>query len=43
MVEGARSANLKVSSGGIARYVMDSLQVEEHFTVDDGIIHKEGE
>lgn len=34
---------MKVSSGEIARYVMDSLQVEEHFTVDDGMIHKEGE
>ena len=42
-VAGLYNDQLELSSGGIARYVMDSLQVEEHFTVDDGMIHKEGE
>ena len=43
MVVGMDNDQLELSSGEIALYVMDSLQVEEHFTVDDGIIHKEGE
>lgn len=43
MVMGLYNDQLELSSGEIARYVMDSLQVEEHFTVDDGMIHKEGE
>lgn len=43
MVVGMDNDQLELSSGEIALYVMDSLQVEEHFTVDNGIIHKEGE
>ena len=42
-VAGLYNDQLELSSGEIAWYVMDSLQVEEHFTVDDGIVHKEGE
>lgn len=43
VVVGMDNDQLELSSGEIALYVMDSLQVEEHFAVDNGIIHKEGE
>ena len=42
IVQGGINSELAVSSGEIVLWVMDSLEVTEHFTEKDGTIQKEG-